>query len=202
MSEIPTAPASAISGAIVTQLAEWQEVSTWLEKAKVQEMQLRLALAANFFPAPKEGVNHILVPFDGRVLQLTLDHKINRKIDEAALDAVMQQLPEDSPFRSVGVLIEYKPVLVMKGFRVLPEDQARIFAQALTEKAGAPQLDAKEVKPPGEGEARPDWPATQGNTLDDDMRAEKAAEAARKAVKKTPAKSKPGKSTKPKGKKK
>lgn len=154
---IDSAPASALEqiDALLPIVAEWQQIANWLEEGKAKEKALREQLAKIFFPEPREGVNKVQLP-DGRVLKL--DHKINRSIDEPKLDAVMAELPEDSPYRNVGVLVRYRPEIVMNGFRTLPEDQARIFAQAYVEKPGLPALELLEPKTTGEGSA-PDWPA-------------------------------------------
>lgn len=143
-------------------VVEWQALTEWMEKAKTRELELRNGFA-RLFTEPKEGVNHLLTA-DG--FDLVLDYKVNRKLDVAALDAVMAELPEDSAFRQLGVLIEYKPSLVMKGYRALPDDQKLIFCQALTETAGTPSLEIKRVKTaaedPATAPAVPDWPARMG----------------------------------------
>jgi hypothetical protein len=120
-----------------------------MDKAKVRELELRNGFA-RLFTEPKEGVNHLLTA-DG--FDLVLDYKVNRKLDVAALDAVMNELPEDSAFRQTGVLIEYKPALVMKGYRVLPDAERLIFCQALTETPGTPGLEIKRVKTAAEDPA-------------------------------------------------
>ena len=159
MSANTTAQASAYTEAIQDQLAEWNEISTWLDKAKKREMELRVSIARHFFPTPVEGVNKTLLP-DGSELKVT--HKINRSLDIAVLDTVMNELPPDSPFRNVGVLVEYKPALVMDGFRALPEQEALIFAQALIEKPGAPSLEVLPPKAVEPGSISPQGPGELG----------------------------------------
>lgn len=142
-------------------VTEWQALTEWMDKAKKREQELRNGFA-RLFTQPKEGVNH-LITADG--FDLVLDYKVNRKLDVAVLDAVMSELPENSAFRQLGVLIEYKPALVMSGYRLLPDDQRLIFCQALTETPGTPGLEIKRVKTaaedPATAPAVPDWPATR-----------------------------------------
>lgn len=129
---------------ILTHLKEWQELTEWMSTAKARELELREELAEAFIPTEsrKEGVNRIVVGD----IEITVDHKINRTLDEAALEAIMPQLPE--AFRTLGVLIEYKPRLVMDGLRALAVDPTNYltFSQALTERVGTPALSIKPVK--------------------------------------------------------
>ena len=156
---------------------EWKEISAWMETAKKTEKELREKIAAALFPSPVEGVNRVQAVLDGQTVEIALDHKINRKLDEPGLDAVMLQLPENSPYRQAGVLIAYKPSLVLKGFRTMPDEQRRIFSQCLTETPGLPSLEVEVIEDPrgtydlirtGVGEYRvgekveeaaADWPA-------------------------------------------
>lgn len=145
-------------------IREWKEISEWMEKAKKTEKELREKIAAFFFPKPIEGVNKVLTELDGQQTEIVLDFKINRSLDAAVLDSVMGQLPEDSPYRQADVLITYKPSLVLKGFRTLPDDQRMIFSQALTETPGLPGLHINPVtegSAPETAPAKADWPAQE-----------------------------------------
>lgn len=152
----------ALSPALQDAVDEWQSLTKWLETAKKREMELRTLLVSI---APKdqltEGTNTVRTA-DG--WEFKIDRRVNRKLDETALDAVMSELPEDSPYRQLGVLVTYKPSLVLGGFRTMPEDQKLIFAQALTETDGAPALviskPIQEGLDPATAPAIPDWPAT------------------------------------------
>ena len=152
MSTIPakkTAPLVAVSDATLpATIQKWKEISDWMEQAKKEEKELREKIAAAFFPSPIEGVNRVQAVLDGQTVEIALDHKINRKLDEAALDSVMLQLPEDSPYRQQGVLVAYKPSLVLKGFRTMPDDQRRIFSQCLTETPSLPSIEIEMVEDP------------------------------------------------------
>ncbi len=124
-------------------IREWKEISDWMDNAKKKERELRDQICAALFPKPIEGTNRVLVAIEGQEVEVVVDHRINRKLDEAVLDSVMLRLPEDSPYRQQGVLVNYKPSLVLTGLRTLPDDQRRIFSEALTETPGAPGLEIK-----------------------------------------------------------
>ena len=128
------------------EIQEWKQIVTWLKTAKEREMAIRKKIAAAFFPKPTEGVNRAITEIDGLPFEIVLDYGIRRKLDEAVLDSVMLALPEDSPYRQPGVLIAYKPSLVLKNFRTLPDDQRRIFSAALTETPESPSVEINEVK--------------------------------------------------------
>lgn len=162
---------AALTQELQASIDEWTALTKWLEKGKKRELELRNTLA-ELFVEPKEGVNHLHV---GGLLDFVLDYKVNRKLDEQVLDTVMSELPEDSPYRQLGVLITYKPQLVLGGYRSLPADQKLIFCQALTETPGTPSLEIKPLKgspaDPATAPQTPDWPATrkittvQGGTM-------------------------------------
>lgn len=126
----------------VAKLQEWHQAVLAAQEAKKvveAEQSLRKEVMALFFPEPVEGTNK----FDleaGWSLKAT--HKIERKVDEAALPAVLQQL------REMGVnpdtLIRTKPDLDTKAYKSLVQinpDAAHVFEQALTIKPGSPTVE-------------------------------------------------------------
>lgn len=126
----------------VAKLQEWHQAVLAAQEAKKlveAEQALRKEVMALFFPEPVEGTNK----FDleaGWSLKAT--HKIERKVDEAALPAVLQQL------REMGVnpdtLIRTKPDLDTKAYKSLVQinpDAAHVFEQALTIKPGSPTVE-------------------------------------------------------------
>lgn len=129
-------------------LQEWQlalqaaaEVKPVIEK----EQTLRKEVMAIFFPEPVEGTNKFPL---AQGWELKGTHKIDRKVDEAALPAVQSQL------REMGVnpdpLVQMKPSLDTKAYRSLVQinpEAAKVFEQALTIKPGSPTL---ELVPPKE----------------------------------------------------
>ena len=174
----------ALSPALQDAVDEWQSLTKWLETAKEREMELRTLLVSIVSKDQlTEGTNTVRTE-DGWEFQI--NRRVNRKLDETALDAVMSELPEDSPYRQLGVLVTYKPALVLGGFRTMPEDQKLIFAQALTETDGAPALVISkpnvEGLDPATAPAIPDWPATNAT--------HKAAEASPEKPKRKTAKKK------------
>lgn len=110
----------------------WRKTVVELEAIKKLELELRNELAC-LFHEPKEGINSLTV--EGGVLKL--NHKFNRRIDEASLDAVMGEM-------EIGAregLIAWKPNLALKKYKALSEDQRRIFDQTLTIEPATPSLE-------------------------------------------------------------
>ncbi len=161
---LATAPRAVLTDECGEAVKQWLFYSKQLEEAKTFELALRQQIGSTLFPSPVEGVNRVIVELDGKATEIVLDHKINRALDETVLDTVMNELPPDSPYRQVGVLVAYAPKLVLKGLRSMPNDQRLIFSQALTEKAGTPALHINEIDEghaPETAPAQPDWPATR-----------------------------------------
>lgn len=126
----------------VAKLQEWHQAVLAAQEAKKvveAEQALRKEVMALFFPEPVEGTNKFELEA-GWSLKAT--HKIERKVDEAALPAVLQQL------REMGInpdpLIRTKPDLDTKAYRSLVQinpDAAHVFEQALTIKPGSPTVE-------------------------------------------------------------
>lgn len=124
-------------------LNQWQAVVATIKTVVPlieQEKAMRQELFGDAFPAPKEGTNNLEL-MDGWKLKGTL--KIDRKIDDAALPAVMEAI------RGMGVnpdpCIERKPSLALKAYKALPPEIQKVFDTALTIKPALPTI---EVVPP------------------------------------------------------
>lgn len=140
----PTAPAAgkaalppALSPEVKEKIKKWQDVKNWLAQAKDDEMKLRRELAAHFVPKPKEGTNHA----QGAGFEVVLVHEVTRKLDVAALDSVLAQLPERYRSTGEGGIIRYKPDLATKVYRAMSPEERKTFDQALTITDGAPKLE-------------------------------------------------------------
>lgn len=126
----------------VAKLQEWHQAVLAAQEAKKvveAEQALRKEVMALFFPEPVEGTNRFELEAGW---SLKAAHKIERKVDEAALPAVLQQL------REMGVnpdpLIRTKPDLDTKAYKSLVQinpDAAHVFEQALTIKPGSPTVE-------------------------------------------------------------
>ncbi len=126
-------------------LQKWQEKVTEIATHAhliAEERQLRQDVFAAFFPTPGEGTNTAELN-EGWKLQGKL--KIDRKIDEAALEAVKEVV------RKMGFnpdpLIRNKPELVLKDYKALPDEVKKVFDTALTIKPALPTI---ELVPPKE----------------------------------------------------
>ena len=117
-------------------LNEWYEIREQLKVLQDKEKELRLRIMSSVFPDAKEGINNY--PLEGGYV-LKGTRVISRKIDEASLSAIADQLA--SAGVSVDSLIRYKPELSVSQYKKLSAEQRMIFDQALIIKDGLPQLD-------------------------------------------------------------
>lgn len=126
-------------------LKAWHDATKEVEAAKsviAREMGLRRQLMEMAFPNPKEGANKFTLPGNW-VLKLT--HKIDRKVDEAAIEDVIENMGKK--FGIDGhLLLRYKPELNTKMFKELPEEQQIIFSEALIIKPSTPTMELVEPK--------------------------------------------------------
>ncbi len=122
----------------MTLLQEWNNAVSAAASAKQtvdRELVLRKAVMVEFFPIPEEGVNAMDM---GQGWTLKATYKIDRKVDAAALPAIMAKL------RELGVkadpLIRYKPEISVDPYRALPDEARKIFDTALIIKPGSPTV--------------------------------------------------------------
>ena len=116
-------------------IEERDEIVKWMSFAKTREMELRKYIAAQLFPAPDEGKNTIVK----LGLEVTLGHKLNRKLDVERFDLLKDELTRKGV--PVARLVEYNPALVMKEYRALLDQKRKLFDQVLTITPSAPELD-------------------------------------------------------------
>ena len=120
-------------------LNAWWNAFNEAEAAKAairREQELRKQVFEYYFKDPREGTNYLELPDGWRLKAI---YKLDRKIDEAALPAVKEQLKELGV--NVDTLVEYKPTLKTRLYRELTAEQARIFDQALTIKPSSPIIE-------------------------------------------------------------
>lgn len=108
------------------------------------EQALRKQVIAICFPTPKEGVNH----FDlGKGYTLTLDYKIDRKLDEDAFTLNKEKIRTEYSL-DPNTVVTYKPsvsVSAVKSLKSTNELAYNFVMQFITEKPGSHSL---ELKPP------------------------------------------------------
>lgn len=121
--------------AYLGKLAAWNDIKSKITELEAQEVEMRKDLFATAFPNPEEGskYNKIDLP-NGYMLQG--DYKINRRVDEAALDVVRKEM---DPIY-FGRTFRFKPELSKSGFKDLPDEQKRIASQAIIAAPGTPSL--------------------------------------------------------------
>ena len=131
------------------ELAKWFLLKKQLSDVKAAEAMMRSRIFKFFFKTPEEGTNtHPLKDGTGAVLKGT--HVIDRKVDEAeleALKAALEAAKSDEKDNLHGLeipfddLIVYKPELKVAAYRKLSEAQAEVFERVLIVKNGMPQMD-------------------------------------------------------------
>lgn len=140
-------------------MREWIVQADILAKAKTKEMELRNKVVAYFFPEGlKEGVNNCDLPEGWK---LTVEGKVNRKVDITVQQAVQAELAEKFKIDS-GELIKYKPEIDLPAYRQLQknvtatsgeaQERAKLilktFEQMLIVTDGSPQVELKQPKKP------------------------------------------------------
>ena len=129
-------------------LALWNAATGDAAAAKAvieKEQSLRKQVTSSFFPGPKEGTNTVELEAGWK---LKLTYKLDRKLDEASLPAIKEQLREMNI--NPDTLVEMKPFLNTKGYKTLhtiTPEAGKIFDQALVIKPASPTL---ELIPPKE----------------------------------------------------
>jgi hypothetical protein len=118
-----------------------------LASLKAAEAMLRRRVFDHFFPDPTEGSKENKYPLaqlgdnTGAVLQA--DHKINRTVLEAELDALKAACKEEGsnlPKLPFNKLVKYKPELVKAEYNKLTEEERQVFDRALDIKPGMPEV--------------------------------------------------------------
>lgn len=126
-------------------IENWRSAKTEADEAKKvieKERKARQRVFEVFFPTPEEGTNRQELPENW---QLKANCKYSRKVDEAALSAVMEQLSMNGI--DPQSVIDWKPSLNTKVYRKLSLEHQRIVDQALVIK---PSLPTIEIEPPKE----------------------------------------------------
>lgn len=119
-------------------LERWRVAAVNLVGAKVEESDLRTEVFTTLFKDPVEGVNRVDIANGWR---LKADYKYYRTVDEAALPAILERLPEGASDR----IFKYKPELRVRDYKALPDEVRHIVEEALVIKPGSPALA---IEPP------------------------------------------------------
>jgi hypothetical protein len=130
----------------LAKLAEWNvikaRISVECAPLIAQEMTLRKEVFSLLFPSPSEGTNTTDIENGWKVKGI---YKLDRKLDGAALPAVLDQLRQRDVV--ADALVKYVPELVAKDYKALNDENRKIFEQAMIIKPAAPTL---ELVPPKE----------------------------------------------------
>lgn len=125
-------------------LEEWRLAKAEADAVKpiiAKEQELRKQVFAAFYPDPKEGTNTLNLAEGWKLKGV---YKLDRKIDEAALPAVTEQLREMGV--NADTLVKWTPSLKTATYKELTAEQRAVFDQALIIKPGLPTIEL--VAPP------------------------------------------------------
>ncbi len=115
-------------------LVNWYQASEKLKGLKVQELELRKAVVAEYFTELKEGTNRVEIAGDS-ILVATLPY--NYSLDTDEIEAGLELVPKTKRDK----LIVQKPSLSIKVYRTLSKKAMTDFtAQCVTVKPGTPTL--------------------------------------------------------------
>jgi hypothetical protein len=128
----------------IADVARLYTMQAELASLKAAEAMLRRRIFEHFFPNPKEGSAENKYPLnDGTGAVLQADHKINRTVLEAELDALKAAVKEDGanlPKLPFNKLIKYKPELAKSEYNKLTEEERQVFDRCLDIKPGMPEV--------------------------------------------------------------
>lgn len=125
---------------LYTALDRWHKTATKAAELSAQEMEMRKAITERWFKDCGEGTNNMILDY-GKVLKA--DIKINRKVDEAQLDALKSKAHstgQTSLLVAIESLFAYKPSLRVGEWKELDPKERKKFADIITESPGAPSL--------------------------------------------------------------
>ena len=120
-------------------LEEWRLAKAEADAVKpiiAKEQELRKQVFAAFYPTPKEGTNTLDLAEGWKLKGV---YKLDRKIDEAALPAVTEQLREMGV--NADTLVKWTPSLKTAVYKELTAEQRAVFDQALIIKPGLPTIE-------------------------------------------------------------
>lgn len=131
-------------------LEAWYNLTQQIEGFKpimAEELALRKELVEAFFNTKIEGTQSAPLS-NGGGWMVKANIKLERKIDETALPAVLESLRE-LKVTTTDTLVKYKPTLSLSAYKNLQKlnnEASKVFDQCLTIKPGTPTLEM--VPPP------------------------------------------------------
>jgi hypothetical protein len=126
-------------------LAAWEAADKALANAKENELNLRLAAIAAWYPdkiQTDEGTNNVKLR---NGFKLKVVFKLNRTMaDKDAVDAALTKIEKLGGVEGKILaerLVNWKPAIVKKEYDSLPEKYKKIINEVITEKPGTPSLE-------------------------------------------------------------
>jgi hypothetical protein len=118
------------------QLNEWWLTTQELKFVKAAESALRKDVFEKAFPKPVEGTNKINL---GSGWQLKATYGYNRKvITDVLFENTEQLIKLEVP---IDMLIRYKPEISVTIYKLLTDEQKKLFDQCITVTPGSPALE-------------------------------------------------------------
>lgn len=140
MSQIPDQP-QVTPEQMYERLQVWFGMADQLGQLRTAEVLARKALASYYFPTPEEGTNRMEL---GGGFDLKLDHKVNRNVDEAALNALGSDTKALKLIEKLKIpmadLFYQKWELRTGAYRTLNDEQRKFVDGLLDIKEGTPSL--------------------------------------------------------------
>jgi hypothetical protein len=128
----------------VADIAKLYRMQEELTALKAAEAMLRKRIFDHFFPNPTEGSAGNKYPLnDGTGAVLQADHKINRTVLPAELDAYKDAVKQEGsnlPKLPINKLVRYKPELVKSEYNKLTEEERKACDTFLDVKPGMPEV--------------------------------------------------------------
>lgn len=117
-------------------LAAWAQAQQQAAYFKDEEMRLRRELCSECYADQSPGTHYIDLP-NGWKLKAVF--KLDQKLDEAALPAVLQAM-RDKGVTVTDSLVKYRPELVNAAYKTLDDVGRELFSDALVVKPASPTL--------------------------------------------------------------
>jgi hypothetical protein len=123
---------------------EWQQADKIAKEAVARERELRSQVSRELFkleqaassPDEYAGTKHVTLANGWRIKFVgNLDYKLNNKDNQ--VDHALERFPEEL----AALLVSWTPNLSVHNYKLLTEDQQKLFRDSLTVKNASPKLE-------------------------------------------------------------
>lgn len=125
-------------------LKSWEHAKAEAKKWKEEEMRLRKAVSATYFPDPKEGSNKLTDNVRG--VTVKAEYTMNRSVSKAKVEAVQEALTLHMGDEPLPIWFRNgKPELNLRVYKGLNKDIKDIIDNALSSKMGSPTVTLEKI---------------------------------------------------------